>query len=44
MSTPKLLAETDQKMLEKLTLKAYFRYIFLTLAGNGSGDRIPGED
>ena len=44
MSTPKLLAETDQKMLEKLTLKAYFRYILLTLGGNGSGDRIPGED
>jgi len=44
MSTPKLLAETDQQMLGKLTLGAYFKYILLTLAGNGSGDRIPGKD
>jgi lipopolysaccharide/colanic/teichoic acid biosynthesis glycosyltransferase len=44
MSTPELLAETDQKMLNNLTLKAYFRYILLTLIGNGSGDRVRGED
>jgi O-antigen biosynthesis protein WbqP len=44
MSKPKLLAETDQEMLEKLTLKAYFRYILLTVAGGGSGDRVPGKD
>ena len=44
MSTPKLLAETDQKMLENLTVGAYFRYIFMTIAGKGAGDRIPGHD
>lgn len=40
MSTPKLLAETDAKMLESLTVVNYFRYIFQTVAGKGSGDRI----
>lgn len=44
MSTPRLLAETDQKMLENLTLGAYFRYIFMTVAGKGAGDRVPGKD
>lgn len=44
MSTPELLAETDQKMLENLTLAAYFKYIFMTVAGKGTGDRVPGED
>ena len=40
MSTPKLLAETDQNMLENLTLKSYFIYIFMTMLGNGRGDRV----
>lgn len=40
MSTPVLLAETDQQMLESLTLKDYFKYIFMTVAGKGSGDRV----
>jgi lipopolysaccharide/colanic/teichoic acid biosynthesis glycosyltransferase len=40
MSTPKLLAETDAQMLPELTLMNYFRYIFMTLLGKGSGDRI----
>jgi len=40
MSTPALLAETDQKMLQSLTVTAYFKYIFMTVAGKGSGDRI----
>jgi len=40
MSTPELLAETDAKMLENLTLANYFKYIFMTVAGKGSGDRI----
>ena len=40
MSTPKLLAQTDAKMLESLTIVDYFRYIFHTVAGKGSGDRI----
>lgn len=40
MSTPQLLAETDQKMLESLTVKDYFRYIIQTVLGKGKGDRI----
>lgn len=40
MSTPVLLAETDQKMLSKLSLKDYFKYILMTVAGKGSGDRV----
>jgi lipopolysaccharide/colanic/teichoic acid biosynthesis glycosyltransferase len=40
MSTPELLAETDAKMLQNLTLADYFKYIFMTVAGKGSGDRI----
>lgn len=44
MSTPVLLAETDQKMLENLTVGAYFKYIFMTVAGKGAGDRVPGKD
>ncbi|WP_166253959.1 sugar transferase [Marinobacter salicampi] len=40
MSTPLLLAETDARMLVELNLKNYFRYIFLTVAGKGRGDRI----
>ena len=42
MSTPKLLAETDERMLETLTLSAYFRYIFMTIFGKGAGDRVRG--
>lgn len=44
MSTPVLLAETDQRMLENLTVVAYFKYIFMTVAGKGAGDRVPGRD
>jgi len=40
MSTPELLAETDAKMLQSLTLADYFKYIFMTVAGKGSGDRV----
>lgn len=40
MSTPRLLAETDARMLEDLNLKSYFKYIFQTLTGSGRGDRI----
>lgn len=40
MSTPKLLAETDARMLQNLSLRAYWRYLLLTLAGAGRGDRI----
>ncbi|WP_107851301.1 sugar transferase [Oceanimonas marisflavi] len=40
MSTPELLAETDQKMIQSLTVKDYFRYILMTVSGKGSGDRV----
>jgi O-antigen biosynthesis protein WbqP len=40
MSTPVLLAETDARMLAKLTVADYFKYIFMTVAGKGSGDRV----
>jgi lipopolysaccharide/colanic/teichoic acid biosynthesis glycosyltransferase len=40
MSTPLLLAKTDQKMIKTLTLKSYFKYIIQTATGSGSGDRI----
>ena len=40
MSTPRLLAETDAKMLEGLNLKNYFRYIVQTVLGKGAGDRV----
>lgn len=40
MSTPALLAETDRNMLDRLTPGDYFRYIALTLAGRGRGDRV----
>ena len=40
MSTPKLLAETDAKMIQELNVLSYFKYIFLTVFGKGFGDRI----
>lgn len=40
MSTPKLLAEADAHMLKSLTLALYFKYIFMTVGGNGAGDRV----
>ncbi|WP_313481425.1 sugar transferase [Stutzerimonas kunmingensis] len=40
MSTPALLAETDQKMIRSLTLADYFKYILMTVAGKGAGDRV----
>ncbi|MGA4639914.1 sugar transferase [Stutzerimonas stutzeri] len=40
MSTPALLAETDQKMIQSLTVGDYFKYIFMTVAGKGAGDRV----
>jgi lipopolysaccharide/colanic/teichoic acid biosynthesis glycosyltransferase len=43
MSTPKLLAETDAHMLESMNLGNYFKYIFKTVAGAGSGDSIRRE-
>lgn len=40
MSEPMLLAEIDAKMLSNFSLKSYFKYIFMTAIGKGSGDRI----
>jgi len=40
MSTPKLLAETDQTMIVTFNLKNYFLYIIQTATGSGSGDRV----
>ena len=40
MSKPKFLAETDALMIKELTVAAYFKYIFMTIAGKGSGDMI----
>jgi O-antigen biosynthesis protein WbqP len=43
MSTPILLAKTDQKMIESLTLSNYFRYIIMTAMGSGKGDAVSSE-
>ncbi len=40
MSTPALLAETDLRMIQSLPLASYFKYIFMTVAGKGAGDRV----
>ena len=40
MSTPKLLAETDAKMIKELNTKSYLKYILATILGKGYGDRI----
>lgn len=40
MSTPELLAETDRNMLATLGVKDYFRFLFMTIAGKGAGDRV----
>lgn len=42
MSVPRLLAETDQKMLSSMTLTSYFGYIIMTVMGKGAGDRVRG--
>jgi O-antigen biosynthesis protein WbqP len=40
MSTPELLADTDAEMIQDLTVKTYFKYIFATILGKGRGDRV----
>jgi O-antigen biosynthesis protein WbqP len=40
MSTPKLLAETDARMLAEMTVAAYFKYVFMTVGGKGTGDVV----
>ncbi|KAF7788274.1 hypothetical protein PRUB_a2895 [Pseudoalteromonas rubra] len=40
MSTPELLARTDREMIDTMSMRNYFKYIFMTVAGKGSGDRV----
>ena len=40
MSTPELLAKTDARMLADLSVLSYLKYIVVTVAGKGSGDRV----
>ena len=40
MSEPLLLAKTECKMIKEFNLINYFWYIFITLIGNGLGDRV----
>ncbi|WP_210473386.1 sugar transferase [Vibrio crassostreae] len=40
MSTPKKLAEWDQRMINSLNIKLYFQYIIQTVLGKGAGDRV----
>lgn len=40
MSTPRLLAEIDCKMIKEFNIIGYFKYILLTVFGKGLGDRI----
>jgi lipopolysaccharide/colanic/teichoic acid biosynthesis glycosyltransferase len=40
MSTPELLAKTDEEMISSLSLARYFKYIIQTVTGKGSGDRV----
>lgn len=40
MSTPRLLAETEDLMMKNFTLNTYFKCIFSTIAGSGRGDGV----
>ena len=40
MSKPELLARTDARMIAEMSVRNYFKYIFLTVLGKGSGDRF----
>lgn len=40
MSSPELLAKTDAEMISTMSIAKYFKYIFLTVAGKGQGDRV----
>jgi hypothetical protein len=40
MSTPVLLAETDAKMMNNLTITTYYKYLLMTFVGKGYGDRV----
>jgi O-antigen biosynthesis protein WbqP len=43
MSTPRILAEYDAKMMKDLNLFNYFKYIFSTISGNGFGDKLTSD-
>ena len=40
MSTPRLLAETDAKMIREMSVGRYFSYILQTVTGKRAGDRV----
>lgn len=40
MSTPDLLAKTDNEMIQNLNTVSYFKYIIKTITGSGRGDAI----
>lgn len=40
MSSPEKLVKNDKKMIENFSLFNYFCYIFMTVLGKGSGDRV----
>lgn len=40
MSTPLKLAKCDERMISSLNLRSYFVYLFMTIAGSGSGDAV----
>lgn len=40
MSEPELLAKTDAQMITEFSIFSYFKFIFLTVLGHGSGDRV----
>ena len=40
MSNPELLARKDREMIDKMSLKNYFKYLILTLLGKGTGDKL----
>ena len=40
MSDPETISQTDAQMLKGLNIKNYFKLIFLTICGKGSGDGI----
>lgn len=44
MSTPKLLAEADHRMIQSISLVKYFNYILMTVVGGGRGDRVNREE
>ena len=41
MSKPELLSQTDARMIAEMSVRNYFKYIFLTFIGKGGGDRVP---